>query len=223
MVGGQGNDSYTVDNAGDAITEQSGEGVDSVQSSITYVLSTTLEHLTLTTGNTNGTGNHLNNAINGSTGNNILTGGAGNDTLSGAKGNDQLWGGDGDDTLYGGSDEDKYYGGAGNDWIVADVGTDYFDGGDGIDTADFRYLTGVSTIDLVANPGEILLSLEDLYSGSGADTLSGSAVDNYINGGAGNDTIAGREGNDTLEGAAGNDYSTAMMETICSSGTERTR
>jgi Ca2+-binding RTX toxin-like protein len=37
-----------------------------------------------------------------------------------------------------------------------------------------------------------------------SDTLSGSAVDNYINGGAGNDTINGRDGNDTLEGAAGN-------------------
>jgi hypothetical protein len=57
----------------------------------------------------------------------------------------------------------------------------------------------------VSNPGETITSVENLYSGSGADTLSGSAAANYINGGAGNDTVAGREGNDTLEGAAGND------------------
>ena len=38
MRGGGGNDIYVVDNAGDVVTENGGEGTDAVQSSITYKL-----------------------------------------------------------------------------------------------------------------------------------------------------------------------------------------
>ena len=101
LVGGLGNDTYVVDAVGDVITELASEGTDSVQSSITYVLGSTLENLTLTgTAAINGTGNTLNNVITGNSGANVLNGGAGNDTLTDSAGANVFIGGAGNDTLY---------------------------------------------------------------------------------------------------------------------------
>ncbi|MFX5701049.1 type I secretion protein, partial [Acinetobacter baumannii] len=99
LLGGIGNDTYVIDNTGDIVTENAGEGIDTVLSSITYTLSSNLENLTLT-GSTaiNATGNTLNNTLTGNSGVNALNGGAGNDILDGQGGNDQLTGGTGIDT-----------------------------------------------------------------------------------------------------------------------------
>jgi Ca2+-binding RTX toxin-like protein len=78
MIGGEGNDVFYVDNVGDIVTENSNEGTDTVNSSITYTLGDNLENLTLTgSNNINGTGNDLNNKITGNSGNNRLIGGYG--------------------------------------------------------------------------------------------------------------------------------------------------
>jgi len=109
MNGGTGNDTYVRDAVGDVVTELAGQGNDLVQSAVTYALGANLERLTLTgTDNINGTGNVLNNVINGNGGNNVLDGAGGADTLNGQGGNDTLiWhvadtlinGGAGEDTL----------------------------------------------------------------------------------------------------------------------------
>src|SRR5262249_22598158 len=91
LAGGTGNDIYIVDNTGDTVTENSGEGTDTVRSSATYTLSANVENLTLTgSSNINGIGNSLNNTITGNSGDNTLSGGVGNDTLDGGSGIDTI-------------------------------------------------------------------------------------------------------------------------------------
>jgi Ca2+-binding RTX toxin-like protein len=97
MAGGKGNDSYVVDNTGDVVTEWSGEGTDTVYASVSYTLSTQVEHLALSGRAVTGAGNALNNVITGSDQHNVLDGGDGADILNGGDGADTLYGGRGND------------------------------------------------------------------------------------------------------------------------------
>jgi subtilisin family serine protease/Ca2+-binding RTX toxin-like protein len=109
LIGGNGNDIYVVDSIGDVIVEALNAGIDTVQSSISYILKNNIENLTLTgISAINGAGNNLNNTINGNSGDNILIGGAGIDTLTGNAGNDILVGGIGNDVLTGGLGADIF-------------------------------------------------------------------------------------------------------------------
>jgi Ca2+-binding RTX toxin-like protein len=118
LVGGAGNDLYFVDNLGDVVSENSNEGTDKVQSTITYILGDNLENLYLLGSNPiNGTGNALNNRIKGNNAANILGGGSGNDTLTGGSGNDVLVGGLGNDSLIGGKGADNFTFNAPNEGI----------------------------------------------------------------------------------------------------------
>ncbi|MCC5658162.1 cadherin domain-containing protein [Nostoc sp. XA010] len=120
MIGGDGSDIYYVDIATDVVTETNASaagGIDTVISSLAaYTLGANLENLTLTgTGNSNGTGNSLDNRIIGNSGNNVLSGGAGADILVGVAGNslieevDTLSGGEGPDLYILASDTSIYY------------------------------------------------------------------------------------------------------------------
>jgi VCBS repeat-containing protein len=89
MAGGIGNDTYVVDNVGDVVLEADNEGIDTVQSSISYVLGNSLENLTLTgVAGINATGNASNNTLLGNGAANVLNGGAGRDTMNGGQGDD---------------------------------------------------------------------------------------------------------------------------------------
>ena len=89
MYGGLGDDTFYVDNIGDVVIEYTGQGTDSVFSSISYALGGAVENLTLTgTANINGTGTNGDNILVGNAGDNILTGGKGHDTLTGGAGAD---------------------------------------------------------------------------------------------------------------------------------------
>ncbi|MGZ8189610.1 MAG: DUF4347 domain-containing protein [Methylococcaceae bacterium] len=99
LNGGVGDDTFVTDNIGDNTVENVNAGIDSVQSSVNYTLTSNVENLTLT-GNValNGTGNELANTLTGNANNNLLNGATGNDTLKGGMGNDFLTGGNGADT-----------------------------------------------------------------------------------------------------------------------------
>ena len=108
MVGDLGDDIYYVDNVADVVVENSGEGIDTVRTSSSYVLGSHIENLELLSGAVNGTGNAWANTITGNaaantlyglSGNDVLMGGAGADTLIGGFGADILTGGDGADTF----------------------------------------------------------------------------------------------------------------------------
>src|SRR5262249_26209130 len=90
MVGGAGNDVYVVDNVGDMVLENPGEGdADAVFSTVSYALPANVETLVLQgAGNLDGTGNGLANNIYGNSGDNLIDGGIGADMLTGNAGND---------------------------------------------------------------------------------------------------------------------------------------
>jgi Ca2+-binding RTX toxin-like protein len=89
MRGGVGNDVYFVDDAGDAVFENAGEGNDAVFASAHFALSANVETLVLQgSADLQGYGNNLANSIYGNTGANLLDGGGGIDHLTGGAGND---------------------------------------------------------------------------------------------------------------------------------------
>jgi Ca2+-binding RTX toxin-like protein len=101
LAGLAGNDTYIVTQTNDSVVESFGNGTDTVRASISYTLGNNVEKLVLTgSGNINGTGNSLANALTGNAGNNTLHGQGGADVLSGGAGNDILTGGSGTDEFY---------------------------------------------------------------------------------------------------------------------------
>ncbi len=155
----------------------------------------------------------------------LVDGGAGNDTINGGSAKDEIIGGAGNDKLHGLGGADEMYGDAGNDIVHGGAGDgDILEGGPGADTIngglgvdDFAYygnhakpiiadLDGVKGDDGQKGEKDTLgADIEDLWGGSGNDTLGGNKGDNGISGDAGNDTIRGGEGSDILVGLVGND------------------
>jgi Ca2+-binding RTX toxin-like protein len=195
LTGGTGDDTYVLDDAGDTVTENAGEGSDTVYfNDKNLTLIAEVENYVYT-GNLDWT-------FTGNSSDNMLKAGAGNDTLTGGDGNDYLDGGLGNDVLVGGT---------GNDTYVLDNASDTFTELDNEGTSDtVQY--GLSNIDLndakyknIENAtlsGNLALNLTGT---SGDNVLIGNSAANIILGGEGNDTLNGGAGNDKLDGGNGND------------------
>jgi hypothetical protein len=127
MRGGIGDDTYWIDDAGDVIVELASQGIDRVTARIDYTLTANVETLALAGTGRVGTGNGLDN---------LLQGSNGHDTLSGLGGADTLRGNDGNDTLLGGAGTDAIHGGAGRDILTGGSERDvfFFAEGDGAAT-----------------------------------------------------------------------------------------
>ena len=90
--GTTGNDTFTVDHVDDVINEGVNSSIDTVRSSVSYMLGANLENLTLTgVLNLNATGNALNNVLTGNSGDNQLYGMGGTDTFAGGAGDDDYY------------------------------------------------------------------------------------------------------------------------------------
>ena len=147
MIGGAGDDIYTVDNTGDVVTENPGEGNDTVNASVTHTLGANVENLVLTgASGLTGTGNTLDNTLTGNSANNTLNGGDGVDTLQGAAGNDTLNGGVGNDTArFSGTRADySLTAGTGGSFIVADLRTGTPDGTDTVSNIELLQFSDIT-------------------------------------------------------------------------------
>ena len=169
LEGGVGDDLYRVDDAGDAVVELEDEGIDSVETSVSYALAAFVENL-VAIGNAaiDLTGNALANTLTGNAAENVLDGGAGADTLIG---------GDGDDT-----------------YIVDDADKIVEEAGGGIDTvrSATSYVLGDHLERLIATG----LAAVTLTGNALDNTLVGNEAANTLDGGAGADHLQGGEGDD---------------------------
>ena len=171
LFGGLGDDTYEVDDSGDRVVEQAGEGTDTVEAGFSYALGENLENLVLTGADPlDGTGNTLANVLKGTSGNNRLDGGAGADELRGGKGNDT--------------------------YVVDDRGDVIVEAVNyGTDTVE----SSVSYT-LPANVENIVLTGTGNINAGGnglKNTLTGNGGNNLLDGKAGADKMIGGNGNDT--------------------------
>ncbi len=172
LQGGAGDDLYILSGATAAIiVENSGEGIDTVQTAISGVtLAPNVENLTYTgSANWTGSGNDLAN---------VITGGSGNDILRGGDGADTLFGGAGTDLA---SYQDSPTG------VTANLD---------VPSTNTGFAAGDTYIGIEGLQGS---NYSDILIGdSGANTLSGLGGDDVLEGGAGADTIDGAAGFDLI-------------------------
>ena len=183
LIGGTGDDIYLVDTITDTITENAGEGIDTIQSSVTFSLAAlfNIENLTLTgSGVINGTGNAANNLISGNIVANTINGGTGIDTL---------------------------IGGVGNDIYVVDTTTDVIteNAGGGTDTIQSSVTFTLAALTNIENLTLTGASIINATGNTANNTLTGNTANNTLTGNAGNDILNGGAGIDTLIGGVGND------------------
>ncbi|QNM83878.1 pre-peptidase C-terminal domain-containing protein [Sphingomonas sabuli] len=171
LRGGAGDDLYIVDDR-DRVVEAAGEGVDSVLSSVSLVLSDNVENLFLRGDAVRAVGNALDNVLRGNGANNVLDGRAGADEMRGGAGDDFYFVDDAGDRVVEAT-------GAGNDRVYART----------------SYAADANVEDVILRGGGAF----DI-TGNGLDNaLVGNADANRINGGAGADTMRGGGGADVFE------------------------
>lgn len=194
-----GNDSviFHVDNLGDrVIASATGQHTDKVISSISYTLPDYVENLTLV-GNTAiyGTGNELDNIIDGSESNaaNILHGGKGDDTYILGEGDIAI------------ENENE-----GIDRVIIKASSTgaYSLVGTNIENVRLEYSAG--HFDVYGSDADNILEGNAygnrLHGGAGNDLLNGGGGHDHLYGGEGNDHLVGGEGDDHLYGGEGDDY-----------------
>ena len=192
LYGGTGDDTYVVMDLDDAPVEFGGEGADTVQSSIRWVLGNNLENLVLTgTASVNGFGNGIANTLTGNSGANYLDGGAELDTLAGGAGNDS----------YALASSTLINGGYTWDTVIEGAGA-------GTDTVYASADVGRYTYQLTANVENLVatgVSAFRLWGNELNNSLTGNDAANEMAGFDGNDVLDGNAGLDTLTGGLGGD------------------
>ena len=199
MTGGNGDDTYFVDNAGD--TRERGTAAAPTRCRApSPSRSPNVENLVLGgAAAINGTGNTSVNAITGNGAANMLSGLGGNDTLTGFGGNDRLDGGAGTDAMTGGAGDDTYFVDNASDTTIEGAG-----GGTDL-------VQSTVTFTLAANVENLVLTGTAAINGTGnagINAITGNSAANQLSGLGGNDTLTGFGGNDRLDGGADADAMT---------------
>ena len=216
LIGGPGNDAYRIDNAGDTITENAGEGIDEVRTELAVYSLAALPN--------------VENLVGLAAGAHTLTGNAADNVVHGAAGNDvlHLWVGGGNDTVDAGAGLDNIF--FGGTLTSADI----VNGGAGIDTlvvqGPYGSLTLTANITQIENvsilggnntnfgePGtnrhDYVLTTDNANFAAGVQArINGAALlegeDFTFDGSAETDAkfvVYGGKGRDTLLGGLGND------------------
>ena len=210
MYGMVGNDTYIVDSAGDVVSEDANEGTaDTVNAYVNYTLGANVENLNLYGTASSGTGNGLDNLMQGKVAatNYTLSGGAGNDALVSLGGSDVLDGGTGSDTMAGGFGDDTYYVDS-----AGDVVTEALNAGLDRVNAYINYTLAANVENLylygttLNGTGNGLNNA--IYGNNSGNTISGLDGNDNLFGYGGNDILLGGAGNDNLNGGTGNDAMT---------------
>ncbi|CAA2105741.1 Bifunctional hemolysin/adenylate cyclase [Methylobacterium bullatum] len=203
LAGGAGDDTYLVNTTTDLIVEATGEGFDTIKTTLTYTLAADQEIEALQTTSDAGTkgisltGNALANTLRGNAGVNTLNGGAGADSLSGLGGNDTYIVDDAGDRVF-------ETAGAGTDVVQASVSFT-LTAGQAIETLT---LTGTAALDGTGN------ALANTIQGNGAaNRLDGGGGADVLIGGLGDDIYV-TDGGDTITEAA--DAGTDLVESSVS-------
>jgi Ca2+-binding RTX toxin-like protein len=168
MAGGDGDDLYYVDNAGDVLTEVANAGTDKVITALArYTLAANVENLEYTgTVAFAGTGNALDNVIDGGSGNDTIDGGAGSDTY--------------------------IVGGAFADYARSRPNATDLVLTKGAQKITLRNVESVQFSDGTKTYAGLILNVTSI----GNDILTGTAGNDTIDGLAGNDTMSGGLGDD---------------------------
>ncbi|MFN0194180.1 MAG: beta strand repeat-containing protein [Aestuariivirga sp.] len=172
MGGGEGNDTYYVDNALDSTNEIIGAGIDIVRSTVSWTLNVGTEKLYLLGTAANATGNTDSNFIYGNNSANIIDGKAGAD---------RMWGGGGNDKFTVDSAGDLIF-----ETIAGAAG--------GTDTVSSSVNHTLSV-----NVENLILTGANTINGTGntsVNSITGNSATNFINGLLGSDTLAGGLGGD---------------------------
>jgi Ca2+-binding RTX toxin-like protein len=170
MRGGSGDDRYRVDDVRDRVIELRDDGIDTVESSLSFTLPDHVENLVLLGSRAiEGAGNALDNLIVGNEENNRLDGRAGADEMIGGDGDDTYLVDDPDDTIV---EED----GEGSDTVLS--------------TVTFELPDHVERLVLVGR------AAIDGYGNDRANEIVGNDRANLLDGGAGVDTLRGGRGDD---------------------------
>ncbi len=239
MTGGLGDDLYFVDNAGDIVTENVGEGTDEVRTglaSFSIAALANVENLTglAATGQT----------LTGNSGNNVVTGGGGNDFVRFQDGgNDSGIGGLGNDVFLFGSTMDGLDlvdGGAGTDQIALQGGSAFTFGSGVVGIESLGLLSGSDT--RFGGPGGLLhsygLTTRDVNVAAGVQlvvdgakllvgenlTFNGAAESDgsfFIYGGRGVDTLMGGAKNDVFLFGSDNHFGASDVVNGGSAGTDQ--
>ncbi|WP_262270271.1 hypothetical protein [Microvirga yunnanensis] len=231
LAGGRGDDVYIVDHQNDLVTEAADEGSDTVLASVSHTLGGNVENLVLTgSGDLDGAGNDLGNAITGNAGRNVLNGGAGADQLAGREGVDTVSAsvnyalgahvenlvltGAGDLRGIGNDLANVITGNAGSNLLDGGAGGDRMAGGDGSDTylvddandrVDEMLDQGLDTVRAAVSYA-LADNVENLVlTGAGDSDGTGNHLANAIMGNGGANRLVGGGGNDALDGGAGQD------------------